>query len=255
VVTFTIRVTDSRQQIARANLSILVTGPLPEFTAGSVLNSASFAAGLAQGGFFSIFGKNLAPGADQARQLPLPSSLNGVSVRWNGITLPLLSVSSGQINFQAPFDTTGRGDLTVTSDGVTSAAASLTIQNASPGLFQIAEGRLLAINEDGTFNSADQPAPPGSIMLFYATGCGIYEKPLRSGDQTPVDQLYRLMLPHTLTIGGVAADILFAGAAPLQSTGLVQFNVRVPLVGAESQFVQLTVGGAASTKVTVFVAP
>ena len=38
---------------------------------------------------------------------------------------------------------------------------------------------VIAINEDGTMNSADHPAPRGSIIAFFATGLGQTKPPLQ----------------------------------------------------------------------------
>ncbi len=57
------------------------------------------------------------------------------------------------------------------------------------------------LNPDVSANGEHHAAPPGSVLVFYATGEGIHneEKPL---------------LPLELRIGGEAAEILWAAAAP-----------------------------------------
>ncbi len=42
------------------------------------------------------------------------------------------------------------------------------------------------------------------------------------------DGLTRLQYPVTVTIGGVPAGVLYAGAAPTETSGLQQINVLVP---------------------------
>lgn len=257
---FQVRVTDSRQSSMSGNVSLTVAGRIPQINPGGISNAASFATGLAPGGYFSIFGRDLAITAAQAQRLPLDTSLEGVTVRWNGKPVPLLFVTPGQINAQAPFDAPpGHVDLNISapvqgSDTAATAFISATVQAAAPGLFSLIESRLLAINQDGKFNSPEHPAAPGSIVVFYATGCGVYDLPLRAGDQAPTDRLYRLALPHEVAIGDRAAEVLFAGAAPGQGTGLVQFNVRVPEIAAGLQPVRLTVGGVSGNTLQMFVA-
>jgi uncharacterized protein (TIGR03437 family) len=54
-------------------------------------------------------------------------------------------------------------------------------------------------------------------------------------------------LPVSVTIGGIAADVLYAGAAPTFVAGVMQMNVRVPAgLASGPQPVQLTVGNASS---------
>jgi large repetitive protein len=254
VWTFIVRATDGSQQTAKANVTIQMLGPIPQLSNGSQVNAASFLSGLAPGEYFTIFGKNLATSNEAAQTLPLPANLGNVIVQWNGAPLPLLAVSPVQINAQVPFEATlGAAELKVTSDGVTSAAVSAKVQAAGPGLFQISAGFLLAINEDGTLNSSSQPAPAGSVVMFYATGCGPYDKPLTTGQSVPIDRLYPLALPHTLTVGGVAAEILFAGAAPALGSGLVQVNAQIPAMAPGEWPVQLSVAGVSSNDPHIFI--
>jgi large repetitive protein len=252
--TFTVRVTDGSQQTARASFTFQVLGPVPTIAPGSLVNAASYLGGLAPGGYISLFGTNLAASSDGAQTLPLPATLGNVMVQWNGAGLPLLAVSPSQINAQVPFAAAqGTAELKVTSDGVTSAAVSVSVQAASPGLFQVSPGMLLAINEDGTLNSSSHPAPVGSVVVMYGTGCGGYDKPLPTGGGVPIDRLYPLALPGALAVGGAAAEMLFAGAAPALGTGLVQINARIPAVAPGEWPVKLTVGGAGSNDPHIFV--
>ena len=252
--TFTVRVTDGSQQTARASFTVQVLGPVPKIAAGSLVNAASYLGGVAPGGYVTLFGANLAASTDSAQTLPLPATLGNVTVQWNGAGLPLLAVSPSQINAQVPFDAAlGTAELKVTSDGVTSAAVPVSVQASSPGLFQVSPGMLLAINEDGTLNSSSQPAPVGSVVVMYATGCGGYDRPLPTGGGVPVDRLYPLALPDALAVGGAAAEMLFAGAAPALGTGLVQINARIPAVAPGEWPVTLTVAGVASNDPHIFV--
>ena len=252
--TFTVCVTDGSQQTARASFTIQVLGPVPKIVAGSLVNAASYLGGLAPGGYITLFGANLAASTDSAQTLPLPTTLRNVTVQWNGTGLPLLAVSPSQINAQVPFDAAlGTAELKVTSDGVTSAAVAVSVQTASPGLFQVSPGMLLAINEDGTLNSSSHPAPAGSVVVIYATGCGGYDRPLPTGGAVPVDRLYPLALSDAISVGGAEAEMLFAGAAPAFGTGLVQINARIPTLAPGEWPVKLTVASIASNDPHIFV--
>jgi uncharacterized protein (TIGR03437 family) len=252
--TFTVRVTDGSQQTARGSLTIQALGAVPKISTGSPVNAASYLGGLAPGGYFSLFGVNLAASTEAAQAIPLPTTLGGIIVQWNGVRLPLLAISPGQINAQVPFDAAqGTAQLQVTSDGVAGASVPVSLVAASPGLFQVSLGILLAINEDGTLNSSSHPAPVGSVVVIYGTGCGGYDKPLPTGGGVPIDRLYPLALPGALMVGGVAAEMLFAGAAPALGTGLVQINARIPKVASGEWPVRLTVSGVASNDPHIFV--
>ena len=90
-------------------------------------------------------------------------------------------------------------------------------------------GQASATNEDGSINSASNPASRGSVITLYGTGQGV------AG------------LPVSVTIGGLLADVLYAGATPAYP-GMLQINARVPagyiLPGTFS--VVVTVGQASS---------
>jgi uncharacterized protein (TIGR03437 family) len=63
------------------------------------------------------------------------------------------------------------------------------------------------------------------------------------------------LAPVTATIGGLQAEITYAGAAPLAPVGVFQINVRIPTaVAAGNAPVNVSVGGIVTTqRVTVAV--
>src|SRR5882724_8689345 len=96
-------------------LTSLLPAQTPAVSSGGVVNAASFTAPVAPGALISIFGVNLAPQTAAASQIPLPTSLAGVSVRFNNnVFAPLLFVSSTQINAQLPWEVVANGTVTVT---------------------------------------------------------------------------------------------------------------------------------------------
>jgi uncharacterized protein (TIGR03437 family) len=127
----------------------------------------------------------------------------------------------------------------ISSQGVPIAHFTISVVNAAPGLFAVARGTgaIAASNEDGSYNSASNAAPRGSVVTLYGTGDG----------QNNTD--------ITLTIGGYLAALLYAGPAP-GFPGLMQINARVPagFLPPGNQAVVLTVGKASSqTGVTLAV--
>jgi uncharacterized protein (TIGR03437 family) len=65
-------------------------------------------------------------------------------------------------------------------------------------------------------------APRGAYIAVFGTGFGEANSPGPDG-------LSLLVAPVTATIGGVQADVLFAGLAPLSTPGLQQINILVPI--------------------------
>ena len=87
------------------------------------------------------------------------------------------------------------------------------------------------------------PAQPDEIILMYGTGFG------PTDPASPTDQLVATAAPLpansvTVTIGGVAATVQFAG---LVESGLYQFNVTVPPgLPSGDAAVLATIGGVQS---------
>jgi uncharacterized protein (TIGR03437 family) len=193
----------------------------------AVVNAASFNSSVAPGSLISIFGSNLAQATAFAGQIPLPISLADTSVSIDGVRAPLLYVSPGQINAQAPPQIqAGLATVVVTSSGSATPAISIPIAAAAPEIFTSSATRVLALNQDGTVNSAGNPTAAGSIVTVFLTGQGSLTTPAAS-------------------IGNLPAALLYAGPAP-QTVGVAQMNMRVPALPAGDYQLQVTLGGVAS---------
>jgi uncharacterized protein (TIGR03437 family) len=221
-----------------------------------VVDAASFAAAVAPGGLFSIFGSNLAAGVQVNYALPLPTMLGDVTVTVNGVPAPLLYVSPIQINGQVPVETApGQADIVVNRVGLGGGEIRANVAATAPALFQFANTNgnfALALNQDYSINGPDMPAAPGDIMSFFLTGAGAVSPVVPSGSPGVVDPLSYVVAKVTATIGFQPADVLFAGLAP-SFVGLVQANVRVPAVPTGILPVTITVGGVPSNSPVIAV--
>jgi len=91
-----------------------------------------------------------------------------------------------------------------------------------PGVYtETGTGQASIINSNGTVNTAANSISRGDYISVYVTGFGPY-------NPVSPDGLTRLQFPVTVTIGGVSAGVLYAGAAPTETSGLQQINVLVP---------------------------
>jgi uncharacterized protein (TIGR03437 family) len=253
---FSVKVIDSQGSVATQNLTIQVTTPTPVITVSSVVNAASSRPGLAPGSYASIYGSNLAASSAGTSGFPLPQTLGSVNVTLNGAPVPLLSVSPAQINFQVPFSIApGKATLVVNSAGTPAPAMQVDIVAAAPGTFQTADGRALALNEDGSVNSPSRPDRSGSILVLFATGAGAFNSSLTTGGTSPSGTLIQIAPLPAVTIGGKAAEILYAGAAPGQASGLFQINVRIPTLSPSGDYpVVVVINGQTSQPVVVSIA-
>jgi uncharacterized protein (TIGR03437 family) len=97
-------------------------------------------------------------------------------------------------------------------------------------------------------NSAENPAQRGSVVLIYATGEGETDPQVADGRLVTAEALPRPRLPVGVKIGGVEAEVLYAGAVPGLVVGLLQVNARVPenAPGGNAVPLVVSVGGASS---------
>lgn len=138
-----------------------------------------------------------------------------VQVMLDGKALPVLFASEWQVNVRIPDDIPlGTADFTVRVTGATLGPWKVEVARAVPALFT-AGNAAAAINEDGTVNSPEHPAPAGSIVQLFATGLG------------PLDGNQRLASPFEVyDATGSGMEVLYGGAAP-GLPGVQQLNVRI----------------------------
>jgi uncharacterized protein (TIGR03437 family) len=213
------------------------------------------------GSIVSLYGANLAAAAMDSPATPLPVSLNKVSVAVGGIAAPLYYVSPDLINFQVPWDLAGQqAFLSVSYNGKTG-IAPVALAPADPGLLAAdgsgtgqgviaaaATGALAA--PAGAFPGSG-PVSRGDYVVIYATGLGMVRNPPASGDAASATGLSPLVNTPDVTVGGVRADVLFAGLAP-GFVGLYQVSVCVPQSAPSGDAVEvmLSAGGFNSNTVT-----
>src|SRR5439155_26097976 len=88
--------------------------------------------------------------------------------------------------------------------------------------------------------------------LFF-TGQGPVDQPEDDGDAPDVGTAVAATLPVSATIGGIPAEIRFAGLAPL-FPGLAQMNLQVPPLASGTYPVVVKIGGVASNTAQLTVA-
>jgi len=200
------------QSVQSNSVTVSVGNPAPGFTAASVLNAASYAAApVSIGEIVVVFGSNF-------------GSIDTTKVFFDLNPAKIIYLTPTQLATTVPA-TAGIGQTTTmqiqTSHDVFSATVPLPIASAAPGLFTTdasGRGQVAAIDQDNSVNGAANPAPAGSVVALYATG----------GGALTTDALPRVALPVSATIGGLDAQVLYAGVAPGEPDGMIQINVQVP---------------------------
>ena len=204
-------------------------GNPPFLTQAGVVNGANLmSSALAPGSLFTLFGNFLAATTAQAASLPLPTHLGGAEVLVNNVAAPLLYASPGQINGQIPTGThTGAGGLVVRTGFGLTIPIPISIAPAAPELFLTGDSQALILNQDGTVNSALNPAPQDTIISVFLTGQGAVSPPVGSGRAAPVRPLSQVVSMPAAEIGGQDATVMFLGLAP-GYVALAQGNIGVP---------------------------
>src|SRR5207302_6673988 len=190
---------------------------------------------VAPGEVLVIYGSGMGP--DQITQFQpngagfVPANLAGTTVLINGAFAPVIYSSATQVAVVAPFATGGpSGQLFVQYQGQSSAAFNLSLATVAPGLFTLngsGAGPAAAINQDGSLNSAARPAKAGAFVSLYVTGAG-QTNPGGTDGRLAAVPLPLPVLPVTVSIGGKAAQINYAGASAGTVEGIMQVNAQIP---------------------------
>jgi uncharacterized protein (TIGR03437 family) len=251
--------------------SVSVYGILPAGPSGSaqpaiaaVENAASyFSDTISPGEIVTIFGVNLGPLNAASLELDssgaVTTSLANTQVLFDGIPAPIIYASANQVSAVVPFELTAAvSQVQVGYQGLLSDTFPVNVAPATPGIFTAdssGSGQVAVINQDGTINSEEQPAPAGSVIVLYATGGGQTSPAGVDGAVVSASVLPWLQLPVTVTIGGQPARVLYAGGAPGLVAGAVQVNVQIPEETPSGATVPLTlqVGDQISQQVTLAV--
>lgn len=207
-------------------------------TVAGVANASSYAAGsVSPGEIVTLFGSGMGPDGLVGLALNangnVATSLASTMVLFDGTPAPMIYTSAKQVSAIVPYSVAGKSftSVVVQYNGLASRLFSIAVASAVPGLFTSdasGHGQAAAVNQDGTINSPGQPAPAGSIISLYLTGEG-QTTPACGDGQIANGTLPAPVLPVSVTIGGLVADILYAGTAPASVCGFMQINARIPM--------------------------
>ena len=233
-------------------------------SAAGTVNGSSFLAGaVAPGEIVTLFGYQIGPvqltTAKLNAQGLVDSTLAGTRVLFDGLAAPLIYVSGGQIGAVVPYRVAGKPSTVVQVDngGKLTNSIVLAVTEAAPAFFTAqssGRGPGAILNENGSYNTASNPAAQGSVVVLYGTGEGATDPGGIDGKPATVP-FPKPKLAVAVTISGRPAEVLYSGAAPGLVAGLLQINVRVPvdLDGGELP-VRFNVGSYQSPNtVTLFV--
>ena len=247
---------DSRTNKGTHSVSGIIarTGNPPVIATGGAVSGATFGLGqpLAPGILTSVFGQRLAEATAQSEALPLSTTLGSTSASLGGKLLPLFFASDGQVNTQAPFDlpTNTELSLIVRRGGALSTPETVTIASAAPGMFtrnQRGTGQAAVVDVQGRVIEPGNAVGSGGVAILFATGLGAVDQTVLPGFPAPgAEPLARTIAPVAVSVGGLPAQVLYAGLAP-GFVGLYQINFLIPSGVAPGDAVPLVISTAGAT--------
>ncbi len=253
----TIASTDpSAAQVVVAVAATVVTGVVPASSAAGVVSAASFLGGpVAAGEIVTIFGSSIGPPAIAGLRLNaqglVDSTAGETRVLFDGVAAPIIYALAGQTSAIVPYAVAGRAStqMVVEYQGRRSDPVTLPVAPSAPSLFSAdssGRGPGAILNQDGSVNTPGNPADKDSVIVLFGTGEGRTE-PEGVDGRLATSVFPKPRLAVTATVGGLPAEVLYAGAAPGLVSGVLQVNVKIPPgVASGNVPVAVTIGVASS---------
>jgi uncharacterized protein (TIGR03437 family) len=206
-----------------------------------VQNGATFQSGYAPNALWTVKGTNLASTTDTWNNSivngQLPTSLDGVTVTFNGFPAYISYISPTQINLLTPDAGTAIGSVSVNNNGALSNLFNSpgTGNAAAPAFFLWPNNQAVATHLDytyavkaGTFSTlATVAAKPGEVIVLWGTGFGPTTPALQTGAVVPSDKTYSASVQPTVTINNIPATV-YGAAMAAGYAGLYQIAIQVP---------------------------
>ena len=211
-------------------------GTKPLLISAGVVDGASALSGaVSPGKVVVLYGQRMGP-ANLAVSQPsggkYPSSLGGTQVFFDNVPAPLLYSSTGQVSAIVPYAVDGKPgtQMKVQVGSLVSDPIALPVTPVGPSIFSAntsGTGQGAILNSDLSVNTSANPAPKNSIIVIYATGEG-QTSPGGVDGQQALTTFPKPLQPVTVNIGGLPAQVLYAGAAPSLVAGVIQINAQLP---------------------------
>ena len=240
-----------------ALMTAMETTP-PSLRTSNVVNAASYQGGpVAPGEILTVYDSTYGPASlavgEPDSNGEFPTTVGGVQVLFDGVPAPVLYALAGQTSVIVPFEVAGQQQTTLeyqynpAGGTAVSNTATLPVAAAAPAIFSLNEsgsGPGAILNLDYTVNSASNPVAVGGYIQVFGTGGGAIVGGATDGALAPgIASL--VTQPVTATIGGVAANVVYAGPAPGLVNGVLQVDLQIPQgLASGPQPVVVTVGTA-----------
>ena len=229
-------------------LSLSPTATADLFPLACISNAGSHTFGpVTAGELLELSGSGLGPqqGAlpNATLQTPYPTRVSEVQVTFDGTPAPILWAQDGQTNVVAPWslNTTQNTQVCVTYSDVILKCVSWPTAGWTPGVFMNygTNAFAVALNQDGSVNSATNPAALGSLVSVFVNGLGSITPQQADGalvnlplPSNVFPATLQALVPDPNSPRGVgtmqvAAEVTYNGPAPFRVAGVSQINFRL----------------------------
>jgi len=231
--------------------------------------TAQSSAPVGQGSWCMLVGTALATQNGKAKSGALPMSLADRALFVNDtLPVPVAMVSATQMQVVLPAKTpvgVERIAARTADTGELVAGGPLVVATYAPGFFTVNQqgtGQAMALNQDGSTNSAQNPAALGSVVTLFGTGQGPVTSPVPDGQPAPNSPDNTVATPTSngnaclasssyvcVALGGSGggstfADVQYSGLAPGQ-VGIWEVKFTIPSSGllGNTIMVRAAIGG------------
>ena len=227
------------------------TIPAGSIATNGIVNAASYeGAAVAPGELVAIYGNGFGPANfvsaayDSTGQLP--AVVGDTRVLFDGKPAPMIYALNGQVAALVPYSVSGTTNVQVEYLGVPTAAVTVPVATAIPGVFGCGPARpdtavVVNLNAGKISCNSDYVAPKANdIVTLFTTGEGSVS-PANSDGKLPVAPTFPAPVhPMTLAFGGVPAQSCAAGFTGLVYPGVTQINACMPAGVPQNAVSQVT---------------
>lgn len=171
------------------------------------------------------------------RPQPLPdrASQRGSDFRWESSALATGTGRSSERDSALVINAGNSTEVCLSYKGSKTNCQNVPVLAAATGVFTVDGIHAAALNQDGTVNSADHRAPPGSIVAVFATGLGPIQPAQADGSLVefplPMNVLGVQVFDLEQSPAGpqnIPLEVTYAGPAPYIVAGVSQVNFKTP---------------------------
>ncbi len=198
----------------------------------SVVNAADGTEAVAPGGLIVVRGYNLTPTNAATQEMLLQNALGESCLTVNGLSVPMLMVSSTQINAQLPFQAEGNLTMLLRTPGGVSDNFNITVLPNAPSVFvkELAADYSVPLVVRASNGEVVTPANPlrwEEEAIIYLTGMGQTYPEVPAGKAVPSGEPVVPLTEATVTLAGRQIPIIHTLLTPGQ-IGVNEIRIYIP---------------------------